>query len=277
MRRRPDVVLLVLEDVSPERFGTYGNPICKTPNLDRLASQGMRFDRFYTTPPCCPARTSMITGMRPESTKVFDNSDAKLTRELFERVTILPELFRKHGYETVRIGKFAHDDHRKEAWSRIVSRGEGRDADDKTPRSEKKAQARKPEGPHADPKAKFTGAPFLYGATGLKDEEHDDYHTAGAAVKVLGEAREEPLFLAVGFHADHLPFQAPDAYFAMYPPEQMPLPRNPGSEPDGLPTKKQLLEAAQGVRVQRGGLQQPDDGAAMARGSCRAVRLSDVR
>lgn len=240
---RPNVVVLVLEDVSPERFGAYGNAVCKTPNIDRLAAQGVRFTNFYTTPPCCPARTSMMTGVRPENSKVFDNSDARLAGDLLERVTTLPEAFRDGGYETVRIGKFAHDDREKDAWTRIATRGEGIETDASGKKPSGKPVMKPAEGPHADPSAKFVGAPFLYGPSGLPDQDHDDYHTAGAAIKVIREQREKPLFLAVGFHAGHLAFRAPDAYFAMYPADKIELPQVPGAGPDGLPTKKALLEA----------------------------------
>jgi iduronate 2-sulfatase len=234
--KQPNVVFLVLEDVSPDRFGTYGNPVCKTPHMDRLAAQGVRFDGFYSTPPCCPSRTSMISGMRPENTKVLDNSDAKLVKDLFASVTILPEQFQKAGYETVRIGKFAHDDQKPGVWSRVVFRGEG--AEDEASKKQGKEEGKPAQGPHADPEARFTGARFLYGPTGLDEKQHSDHHVAGAAIKVLGEKGDKPLFLTAGFHANHLAFRAPDKYFAMYPAEQMTIPQNTGALPDGMPTKK---------------------------------------
>ena len=237
---RPNVLFLVLEDVSPGRFATYGNTVCKTPNIDRLAGQGMRFEQFHTTPPCCPSRTSMMTGLRPETTKVYDNSDARLNRELFPRVTLLPEQFLKAGYETLRIGKFAHDDVKKEIWSRIVFAGAGGDDDDKPKKGAEKPKGKPPQGPHAREGARFSGAPFLYGPTGLKDNEHGDYQAAGAAIKVIAEKHDRPWFLTVGFHADHLPFRAPDRFFAMYPPGEMVIPQNPDAKPDGLPTAKTL-------------------------------------
>src|SRR5688572_5196231 len=64
---RPNIVFIGAEDLSPD-LGCYGNKFAQTPNLDRLASQGVRFDRCFThAPVCAPSRSGMITGMYPTS------------------------------------------------------------------------------------------------------------------------------------------------------------------------------------------------------------------
>ena len=64
----PNVLWLISEDTSPD-MGCYGNPLVKTPNFDRLAGEGVRFENaFATCPVCSPARSAMMTGVRPTST-----------------------------------------------------------------------------------------------------------------------------------------------------------------------------------------------------------------
>jgi uncharacterized sulfatase len=221
--RRPDVLLLVLEDVSPMRFGCYGNPLCRTPNIDRLASQGVRFTNAHTNPPCSPSRVALLTGLRPETTGIFDNGQDDMARATFAKRLLLPERLRAAGYETIRVGKIGHPD-KPSNW-------------DRQPTVRQYVEARRPaRGPAAEPGAKRLGSPFAYGPTGLDDREQHDGCIADAAIEVLGERRDRPLFLAVGFFNCHLPFRAPDKYFEMYPAEKIVVPKNPGSLPDGMPT-----------------------------------------
>ena len=70
--RRPNVLVIMADDLNND-MGTYGHPLVKTPNIDRLASRGVRFDRAYTQfPLCSPSRTSIMTGLAPDATGVYD-------------------------------------------------------------------------------------------------------------------------------------------------------------------------------------------------------------
>jgi len=239
--KRPDVLFIAIEDVSPHRFGCWGNKICKTPNIDRLAGQGMRFDQAHSmTAICNPSRTSLLTCLRPDTTKIYGNGiDLKKAAPNSQS---MPEQFKKNGYETIRIGKIFHKayDH-KSSWTRAIAEGQG------LPRPKNKM--RRAKGPDVDveegqarmaqlkrdgKKAEIAalrkkwgnpyGSPFTWGGTGRDDLEELDGMLATQAVRVLEGKRDKPLFLALGFHAPHLSWRAPDKYFDMYPPEKMVLP-----------------------------------------------------
>lgn len=254
---KPDVLLIMIEGTPPTRLGTWGNKTCKTPNLDRLASQGLRFDLAHCmAPPCNPARTSLLLGLRPESTQTFGN--ATDWRPLHPGVVTMPEYFKNNGYETIECGKIFHEPFDAEgAWSRRLSltaglpaRGHqarplgGPDAAQATESKAAKRKARKakaagkaqPEVAAATAKAATAkaaggeaGVPFIYGPSGLDDIEEHDGMVAEQGVRLLSQQRDggKPLFLALGFTRPHLPYSCPDKYFAMYPPEKIELPENP--------------------------------------------------
>ena len=70
---RPNIVLIVADDHGRDALGCYGNPVIKTPNFDRLAARGMVFNRAYCQQAvCAPSRASMLTGRRPDTTKIYD-------------------------------------------------------------------------------------------------------------------------------------------------------------------------------------------------------------
>src|SRR5262245_41895861 len=101
-------VLLIVADDLNNSLGCYGHPVVKSPNIDRLAARGVRFDRAYCNYPVCNAsRTSFLSGRRPDTTKVFGNGTSPRIA-LGPEFKFMPEYFHDHGYFTASIGKISH-------------------------------------------------------------------------------------------------------------------------------------------------------------------------
>jgi iduronate 2-sulfatase len=211
-QRRPNVLFIVVDDLN-NSLGCYGHSVVKSPNIDRLAARGIRFDRAYCQFTVCnPSRTSFLTGLRPDSTGILNN--ATPFRSKLPDVVTLPQLFRKNGYFTARIGKVFHsaknmDD--PQAWD-VTSDPKG------TPLG-KKGQGRNLTG------GRVKWCRWL--AAQGDDEDQSDGQVAAEAIGLLEEHRHNPFFLAVGFHKPHDPFFAPKRYFDLYPLERLRPPKDP--------------------------------------------------
>lgn len=196
-----NVLFLAVDDLRPE-LACYGNKLIDTPNFDRLAKWGVRFDRAYCQYPLCdPSRSSLLTGRHPNTTGVMDNRT--FFRTAHPDFVSLPQHFQAHGYVTARVGKIFHggiDD--TEYWS---IGGEPR-IDQKTRPGQNPMTS--------DRIVKLEG----------DGESQGDYKSATRAIALLEELKDKPFFLAVGFSKPHSPPTAPAKLFELYDPAKMPLP-----------------------------------------------------
>ncbi|MEO1617165.1 MAG: sulfatase [Planctomycetota bacterium] len=225
----PNVLMICVDDLACT-LGCYGDPLAKTPHLDRLASKGVCFQNAYCQIPLCnPTRASLMTGMRPDKIRVYD-LDRHFRDEVPDVIT-LPQNFQRAGYESVRVGKVYHynvpasigtngfDD--APSWDRRIN-PKGRDKTDEALVI------------NAEPHRKISAALSWLEADGT-DEEQTDGMITSEAIKVLKESREKPLFLAVGFFRPHTPYIAPKRYFDLYPVDDMRLPFAPKDDRDDIP------------------------------------------
>ena len=216
-------VLFIASDDMNNDLGTYGHPIVKTPNFDRLARLGIRFDQAYCNYPVCnPSRASLMTGLYPDQTKVRNN--AVYFRDTIPSVKTLPQMFRDNGYFVARIGKIYHfgvptqigeaglDD--PASWEETVN-----------PRGRDKWE----EGSiySIDPVTGNLGGTLSWMAQDGTDEEQTDGLGVTAAIELLEESRDRPFFLAMGFYRPHTPYVAPRKYFFQYPLRLIRLPAEP--------------------------------------------------
>jgi len=227
---RQNVLFVICDDLCCA-LACYGDATARTPNIDRLAARGVRFERAYCQFPLCnPSRASLLTGRRPAHTRIRDNKE--YFRDLDPATVSLPQAFRQAGWRTERIGKLYHynvpasigtdglDD--PPSWD-AVTNPKGRDVFD-----EPLIFSLQP--------GQFGGTVSWLAADG-QDAEQTDAIAAARAVDLLeGFARDKrPFFLAVGFYRPHTPYVAPKRWFEQHPLATVTLPVVPADHDAGVP------------------------------------------
>lgn len=222
-KTRLNVLFISVDDLLPA-LGCYGNNVVKSRHIDAIAEQGTVFRRAYTQQAwCAPSRTCLLTGLRPDSTRVYDLETH--FRSTTPKAVTLPQYFKQHQYAVTALGKIFHetlDD--SLSWS---------------------SPAWIP--PVEDP-LRFYALPAnqTMAASGrgyarpteraeVNDAAYPDGQVADRAIRVLQQAGSQPFFLAVGFYKPHLPFTAPEKYWQLYNPDELPMPtrtRPPDHAPD---------------------------------------------
>jgi iduronate 2-sulfatase len=231
-----NVLFIVSDDLTNNTMSCYGSPVCKTPNLDKLAAKGVRFDRAYCQFPLCnPSRASFLTGLRPDTTRVYEN--ATQFRKNVPDAVSLGQTFQKGGYEVVRVGKLYHygvpaqigtpglDD--PPSWHEAIN-PRGRDKDDEDKGLIFSLM------PTNKGSTRYGGVLSWLAADGT-DAEQTDGKTAAEVVKRLGAKRDKPFFLACGFFRPHTPYVAPKKYFDLYDLDKVKLPDEPREHRKAIP------------------------------------------
>lgn len=230
--QRPNVLFIISDDLN-NTIGCYGSSLVETPNIDRLAARGVRFDRAYCQFPLCgPSRNSMLTGLHPNSTGIHFNS--QIFRQTIPSHVSLPHAFRLEGYFAARIGKLYHYG---------VPRSVGTNGHDDPASWELELNPagcdRLEEEPHI-----FSLLPGRFGGTlsWYASPKPDRFHTDGLMAadaqwvlqRCAGQP-QRPFFLAVGFYRPHTPYVSPKPYFDRYPTDKMPLVENVAEDQADLP------------------------------------------
>jgi len=223
-------VLHIVSDDLNTSLGCYGHAQVKSPHIDKLAASGVRFEKAYCQFPLCnPSRASFMTGMRPGSTKVYENSTH--FRQALPEVLSIPQTFSKAGAFSARVGKLYHygvptqigtsglDD--EPSWQQVVNPiGHDKKVEDQI---------------HTLTPGQFGGT--LSWFNDPSEEPQTDAVGAAEAIKLLEAKKDGPFYLAVGFYRPHTPYVAPKKYFEQYPIEKVQLPTGPMKDAPGIPTQ----------------------------------------
>ena len=221
-RPKKNVLFIAVDDLRPQ-LNCYGQTQIISPNFDRLASEGLLFERAYCQQAICsPSRISLLTGLRPDSTTIYGLT--KKVEDVLPHHTTLPQLFKNNGYETVSIGKiYHHADDDSRGWSKTpflaTDRFKGRgyltdEALEAMAANEAIDSTKKDRGP-------------AFEAAAVPDNAYADGMDTDLAIQELNRLKDRPFFLALGFHKPHLPFCAPKKYWDLYKPEDIKLADNP--------------------------------------------------
>lgn len=233
-----NVLFIAVDDLRPS-LGCYGDPDVHTPNIDALAAGGLTFTGAYCQQAVCsPSRTSLLTGLRPDTTHVHDLQTH--FRRYRPNAVTLPEHFKNRGYTSAAFSKVFHnpslDDQQSwslPSWMPDAEEWKSTASGDATLQRWNELQANGWMSQGRSSYEPLNVAPAAEGQSGggmpswesrrVSDNELADGMTADAVVHALGELRRERFFVAAGFLKPHLPFVAPEKYFDLYPKSQIDL------------------------------------------------------
>lgn len=220
VQKSPNVLFIAVDDLNTWLgcLGGYSNS--KTPNLDKLASQGVLFSNAHCQAPLCgPSRASVMCGLRPSTTGIYgmthDNDVRRDGNQATKDITFLPEYFKKNGYYTMGIGKLFHDHAPDGVFDESGGRYKGFG-----PLPEKRFvwDGRG----NSDPK-RYGKTSTDWGAFPEADSLMPDHESASWAIDRLKLKHDKPFFLAVGFLRPHVPLYVPQKWFDMHPIEGIEL------------------------------------------------------
>jgi iduronate 2-sulfatase len=230
-RERPNVLFIAVDDLKPT-LACFDDPRAITPGIDRIAAQGTVFLNTHCQQAvCAPSRVSLLTGLRPDTTEVWDLKTR--FRDHIPDVVTLPQLFKNSGYEVVGMGKI-FDPRSTEgrekmdavSWSRPYIHPESpsdatfhyRDPELVAFFTEKIAEAEAAGIRGWAKQREFIGVRPTTDMADVPDEAYPDGALGARGVELIHElaGADQPFFLAVGFHKPHLPFNAPKRYWDLY-------------------------------------------------------------
>jgi len=220
---KQNVLFIAIDDMNDWVGCLKGHPNTITPNIDRLASQGVNFTSAHCAAPLCnPARAAMMTGRRPSSSGVYLNSEPYPGSKVLKDVVTMNQHFKDSGYLTLGCGKIYHGT-------------QGRFADNKGWHDYGKVvDSTILSGPKPLAGAAAKGH-FDWGPTKTGDEAMPDYETTNWISNHLSKKHDQPLFLACGFSKPHLPWYVPKKYFDMHPLDGVQLPIVKEDDLDDVP------------------------------------------
>ena len=245
--KKPNILFIAIDDLRPE-IGAYGSEIAITPNLDKLASDGLLFNRAYCQEPICsPSRASLMTGARPETIKVVENFT--YFRDVNPDIITLPQHFKNNGYETTYTGKIYHKTGFADlnlSWSRKPAvkkmsikkskapSGYALKENQKIAKASRKSAVEK-YGDNA--RRNGLGRGPAYEKADVPDAFYEDGYNAELAIvtmkDMVAKNPDRPFFLGMGMKRPHLNWNAPKKYWDLYNPDDIKLAENTSAPEKG--------------------------------------------
>lgn len=226
---RPNVLLILIDDLNSWTGFLGGHPNAYTPNLDGIAESGLVFNRAYTAAPICnPSRVALLSGVAPYNSGVYQNRDSWSRSENLKNVAHLPQHFKENGYYTMTVGKVFHSkpDNLETSYDERGGRLGGQNWDLVSPA-------------FTYPFEGIAGMHNIGVRWGPIDEpeasKFSDPKIAAWAIERLQKDYEKPFFLSVGFHRPHTPLTAPAQFFERFNNEDITLPVINENDLDDIP------------------------------------------
>lgn len=222
---KPNVLFIAVDDLNDWVGCMGGNPQAITPNLDRLAKEGVLFTNAHCQAPICgPSRASIMTGLSPATSGMYlmiPDEKIKQAGQAASESVFMPDWYEQNGYKTLAAGKIYHLGDQAKTFDEYVNTG----------------GFPKPEKHMKWPAAGFdpTGTSTDWGPYGERDEDTKDFKTAAYAVKKLKQKHDKPFFLAAGFCKPHVPWHVPQKWFDMYPEETLQTPAYKADDMSDVP------------------------------------------
>ena len=210
--KKPNVLLISIDDLNDWVGCMGGHPQAKTPNIDRVAKMGTLFNNAHCQSPVCnPSRASMMTGRYPHTSGVYFLSPDLKEAPVLKKLKTMPEVFADHGYKTMAAGKIYHRGDKRFFQEYLPTGGFG-------PRPPKKISQ-----PHGHPL-------WDWGIFPDDDNVMPDMKCAKWAVDQLSQKHDKPFFMGVGFYRPHVPMFATKKWFDMHPKDKIKLPAVPSDD-----------------------------------------------
>lgn len=235
-----NVLFIISDDLTATAVSAYENKTCKTPNIDRLASEGTLYTHAYSQYPVCgPSRASLMFGYYPNATTTYGYVSGR--ENVGNDKVSFAQLFKNNGYYTARVSKIYH----MGVPTDIETGSDGKDDEASwTERFNSAGPEWKAEGeaelvqnnPFGTIERKGGNVMTIVKADG-DDLAHSDGRTAQKAIELIKEHKDNPFFLAVGLVRPHVPFVAPKKYFEPYPYRQMVIPPQVENDWDDIPAR----------------------------------------
>jgi arylsulfatase A-like enzyme len=250
---RPNVLMIIVDDMNDWVGCLQGHPQVQTPNIDRLAERGLLFTNAHVPAPVCnPCRVSVLTGRNPGTTGIYANN--VVWHEVFPGITSLPSHFRANGYHVAGGGKINHHTpgfNRRSDWDEYFDQVFDSHYQVELALTGKVRKFQWPAGfplNRIEAVGSLSKPPqnpneFDWGPFDAEDDEMGDGKMVQWARQFLAAPPKEPFLLVAGIYRPHLPFYAPRKYFEMYPLDEIIPPVTKEDDCDDLPAGGQAMAA----------------------------------